>query len=401
MAILDKFRDVAATLQSLSDCGVESINVVMERVISASEAIVNGRRTILAGANKYLGIPFDEECIQAACKALQKEGTGTTGSRMANGTYSGHIALERELTEFFDCKGAIVFSTGYVANLGMLAALAGPGDVILIDSDCHASIYDGCRLGGAQFMAFRHNDAGDLEKRLRRLGDRSVNTLIVVEGIYSMMGDRAKLADITAVKNKYGACLLVDEAHSVGVLGDLGRGLAEETAVEKDVDFIVGTFSKSLGTIGGFCVSNHPELELVRCASRPYIFTASPSPSVIASTRVALKILRTRPELRSRLWENARNLYLRLSDMGFVLGPEPSPIISVRLSDKGKALGFWRDLLERGVYVNMALPPATPDGKPLLRCSVSAAHTPEQLDYVCETFDSLRAAAEPVKMDLR
>lgn len=401
MAIFDKFRDVAATLQSLEDCGVTSINVVMERVISASEAIVNGRRTILAGTNNYLGITFDEECIQAACKALQEEGTGTTGSRMANGNYSGHIALERELAEFFDRKGAIVFSTGYVANLGMLAALAGPGDVILIDSHCHASIYDGCRLGGAQFMAFGHNDAADLEKRLKRLGDRSVNTLIVVEGIYSMLGDRAKLADITAVKNKYGACLLVDEAHSVGVLGDRGRGLAEEVAVEKDVDFIVGTFSKSLGSIGGFCTSNHPELELIRCASRPYIFTASPSPSIIASTREALKIIRVRPELRSRLWENARNLYFRLSDMGFVLGPEPSPIISIRLGDIEKALGFWRELLERGVYVNMALPPATPDGKPLLRCSVSAAHTPEQMDCICKTFDSLRAAAEPVEMDPR
>ena len=156
-----------------------------------------------------------------------------------------------------------------------MSALAGPGDVILIDSDCHASIYDGCRLGGAQFMLFKHNDVGDLEKRLRRLGDRTENTLIVVEGIYSMLGDRAMLSDITAVKKKYGACLLVDEAHSLGVLGKQGRGLAEEAGVEDDVDFIVGTFSKSLGAIGGFCVSNHPELELVRYASRPYIFTAS------------------------------------------------------------------------------------------------------------------------------
>jgi 8-amino-7-oxononanoate synthase len=399
VAIFDKFRDVAATLQSLKDCGVVSINVVVERVLSASEAIINGRRTILAGTNNYLGITFNEECIHAACMALQKEGTGTTGSRMANGTYSGHIALEHELAKFFDCKGAIVFSTGYVANLGMLAALAGPGDIILIDSDCHASIYDGCRLSGAQFMAFRHNDAGDLEKRLRRLGDRSTNTLIVMEGIYSMLGDRAKLADITAVKNQYGACLLVDEAHSLGVLGDLGRGLAEETGVEKDVDFNVGTFSKSLGSIGGFCVSNHPELELARCASRPYLFTASPSPAVIASTRMALKILRARPELRSRLWENARKLYFRLSDMGFVLGPEPSPIISVHMGDKEKALGFWCNLLERGVYVNMVLPPATPNGKPLLRCSVSAGHTPEQMEHICETFDSLRSAPGIIQTD--
>ncbi|MFH1638787.1 MAG: aminotransferase class I/II-fold pyridoxal phosphate-dependent enzyme [Chloroflexota bacterium] len=370
----------------------------VERFITPFEAVINGRRTVLAGTNNYLGLTFDQECIRAACEALQQEGTGTTGSRMANGTYAGHIALERELAEFFGRKGAIVFSTGYVANLGMLAALAGPGDVILIDSDCHASIYDGCRLGGAQFMLFKHNDVGDLEKRLRRLGDRTKNTLIVVEGIYSMLGDRAMLSDITDVKNKYGACLLVDEAHSVGVLGEHGRGLAEEAGVEDDVDFIVGTFSKSLGTIGGFCVSNHPELELVRYASRPYIFTASPSPAIIASTRAALKILRSRPELRSRLWENALKLYQRLHEMGFVLGPEPSPIIAVRLKTKEQALTLWNGLLERGVYVNVALPPATPDGDLLLRCSVSAGHTPEQLEQVCGAFASLRDVAEPAQM---
>ncbi len=395
MTIFDKFQEVASTLESMSELPVEPVNVVMERVISATEAVINGQRTVLAGTNNYLGITFDRECIEASCKAIQEEGTGTTGSRMANGTYSGHVALEKELADFFGCRGAIVFSTGYVANLGMLASLAGPGDIILIDADCHASIYDGCRLGGAQFILFRHNDADDLEKRLRRLGDRTENTLIVVEGIYSMMGDRARLADITAVKKKFGAFLLVDEAHSLGVLGEQGRGVAEEVGVEADVDFIVGTFSKSLGTIGGFCVSNHPELELVRCASRPYIFTASPSPSTIASTRMALKILRTRSELRRRLWDNAVNLYRRLQDMGFVLGPEPSPIVSVRLRDREKALSLWSGLLERGVYINLVLPPATPDGYPLLRCSVSAGHTPEQIDQICEAFSSLRELADP------
>ncbi len=396
MAIFDKFRPVAAVLQDLESCGVGSVSVVMERVISASEAVINGRPTILAGTNNYLGITFDQSCISAACQALEREGTGTTGSRMANGTYAGHIALERELAEFFGRKKTIVFSTGYAANLGMLATLAGPGDVILIDSHCHASIYDACRLSGAEFILFKHNDVENLEKRLQRLGDRRENSLIVVEGIYSMLGDRAPLADIAAIKNNFGACLVVDEAHSVGVLGEQGRGLAEEAGVEDDVDFIIGTFSKSLGAIGGFCVSNHPELELVRYASRPYIFTASPSPSIIASTRAALKILYSRPELRSRLWWNARALYRRLNDIGFVLGPEPSPIISVRLSTREQALALWSGLLERGVYVNMVLPPATPDGNPLLRCSVSAAHTPEQVDRICEAFASLRGFAEPL-----
>jgi 8-amino-7-oxononanoate synthase len=393
MAIFDKFQELAQARQDLAESGVSSVNVVMEQVISPTEAIVNGRHTILAGTNNYLGLTFDPDCIDAACKAVHEQGTGTTGSRMANGTYASHVALERDLAHFFGCKGTIVFSTGYVANLGMLSTLVGPGDVILIDGDCHASIYDGCRLAAADVIRFKHNSASDLGKRLKRLGERASNALIVVEGIYSMLGDKAPLAEIATVKNKYGAYLLVDEAHSVGVLGEHGRGLAEEAEVEDSVDFIVGTFSKSLGAIGGYCVSNHPELELIRYASRPYIFTASTSPSIIASTRAALEILRTRPELRQRLWDNAHNLYHGLQEMGFLLGPEVSPIVAVRMENKEQALGFWIGLQEQGVYVNLVLPPATPDGKPLLRCSVSAGHSPEQIERIREAFGGLRDAA--------
>jgi 8-amino-7-oxononanoate synthase len=300
------------------------------------------------------------------------------------------VALEQELAEFFNRRGAIVFSTGYVANLAMLSTLVGPGEIILLDGDCHASIYDGCRMGSAEVHRFRHNDPQDLEKRLRRLEKRNTNILIVVEGLYSMLGDRAPLADIVSVKNKYGAYLLVDEAHSLGVLGANGRGLAEEAGVEDGVDFVVGTFSKSLGAIGGFCVSNHPELNLVRYASRPYVFTASSSPSVIASTRKALKILQKRSELRRRLWDNANMLYKKLQDLGFSMGPEPSPIVAVRLEDKPEAFALWNGLLEQGVYVNLMLPPATPDGSCLLRSSVSAGHTPEQMERICEAFTAVR-----------
>ena len=272
----------------------------------------------------------------------------------------------------------------------MLSTLVGPGEVILLDADCHASIYDGCRLGGAEVIRFRHNDADDLAKRLRRLQKRNTNVLIVVEGLYSMLGDRAPLADIVAVKKEYGAYLLVDEAHSLGVLGKTGRGLAEEAGVEDGVDFVVGTFSKSLGAIGGFCVSNHSELNLVRYASRPYVFTASSSPSVIASTRKALQILKTRSELRQRLWENAHMLYQRLQELNFSVGPDPSPIVAVRMEDKTLAFALWSGLLEHGVYVNLVLPPATPDGNCLLRSSVSAGHTPEQMEHICSAFSSMR-----------
>jgi 8-amino-7-oxononanoate synthase len=388
MAIFDKFQSLESERQALAEMGIDSINVVMEDVLSPTEAIINGRRTILAGTNNYLGLTFDPECIESACQAAQKEGTGTTGSRMANGSYSGHVALEQELADYFGMRGAIVFSTGYVANLGMLSSLTGPGDVFLIDADCHASIYDGCRLSGADILRFRHNDAADLEKRLRRLGDKAANTLIVVEGIYSMLGDRAPLAEITALKRKYGAYLLVDEAHSLGVLGAHGRGLGEETGVESDVDFIVGTFSKSLAGIGGFCVSNHPELDLIRYANRPYVFTASPSPATVASTRKALEILSSRPELRNQLWDNANRMYQGLKALGFTLSPEPSPIIAVRVPSKEQAFMIWLGLQEQGVYVNLVPGQGSPDGSALLRCSVSAGHTTAQIDEICKAFES-------------
>lgn len=389
MSIFDKFKKISESSQQLKEKQSDFFNIVMEATLSATEAIVNGRPMLLAGTNNYLGLTFNEECVQASCQAIIKEGTGTTGSRMANGTLSGHVALEQELSDFFNKKKTILFSTGYVANLSILSTLAGPGDVILLDADCHASIYDGCRLGGAEVIRFKHNDPADLEKRLKRLEKKNTNVLIVVEGIYSMMGDRAPLSEIVSLKNKYGAYLVVDEAHSLGVLGQNGRGLAEEVNVEDSVDFVVGTFSKSLGAIGGFCSSNHPELDLIRYSSRPYVFTASSAPSAIASTRTALQIMSTRHELRQMLWENANTLYQRLKDLGYNVGPEPSPIIAILFSDIDRAFSIWNGLLERSIYVNMVLPPATPGGGALLRCSLSAAHSRQQVERIGDAFASL------------
>ena len=213
-----------------------------------------------------------------------------------------------------------------------------------------------------------------------------------------MLGDRAPVADIAAVKAEYGAVLLVDEAHSLGVLGQRGRGVAEEAGVEDRVDFIVGTFSKSLGAIGGFCVSNQPALDVIPFAARPYMFTASPSPSVIASTRAALKILKTRPDLRSKLWENACQLYQNLQNLGFQLGPEPSPVVAVRLADIDEAIWLWKGLLEHGVYVNLVTPPATPDGGCLLRCSVSAGHSSAQIEKIVKAFSEQKAMSQNSKV---
>ncbi len=393
MSLLDKFAPLQAIRDDLTAHGMMPFGVVTEKILSPTEGLVDGKRTILAGTNNYLGLTFAPECIAAAQRATVEEGTGTTGSRMANGTYRGHRALEQELAEFFGRESAMVFTTGFLATMGMVATLTGPGDVLLIDGDSHASIYDGCKLSGADIVRFRHNDLNDLEKRLRRLGERTANTLIVSEGLYSMMGDQAPLAGIVELKRKYGGYLLLDEAHSVGVLGDNGRGLAEAVGVEDDVDFIVGTFSKSLGSVGGFCVSSRPELELIRMAARAYIFTASPTPSVVASTRAALRLVRSHPELRQQLWRNATRLYSGLAGMGYELGPQAGPVVAVFVEDREQAIAGWHQLLADGVYVNLVLPPATPTSASLLRCSLSAAHTDDQVDQILAAFAALPAAS--------
>ncbi len=389
MSLFAKFQPLVQDRQSLLGEGVDPFGAPIEEIYSPTEARINGRRTILAGTNNYLGLTFDKECLDAAHAALDELGTGTTGSRMANGSFSGHRALEREIAAFYECDKAIVFTTGYQANLAVISGLANNEDTIVIDADSHASIYDGCRLSGADVVRFRHNNPDDLHKRLKRLGERAANTLVIIEGIYSMLGDKARIREFVEVKNAHQAMLLVDEAHSLGVLGERGRGLVEEAGVINEADFIVGTFSKSLASTGGYCVSNHPQLDLIRYASRPYIFTASPCPSVIASTREALKRVENGADLRARLWRHARRLYRHLLDAGYELGPEPCPVIAALLDTREEALALWRGLHEHGVYVNLIFPPATPDGKSLVRISVCAAHTDEQIDKICEAFSAL------------
>ena len=277
MSLLDKFAAVKETKNALGCTGQDPTAVVFDTIDTATLGTVNGRKTILAGTNNYLGLTFDPACIAAGVEALETFGSGTTGSRMANGSYAAHIALERELADFYQCPNAGVFSTGYAANLGVLTALLGSGDVVLLDSDAHASLYDGCRMSGADVFRFKHNDVQSLEKRLKRLETRANRCLIVTEGMYSVLGDCAPLAEISELKQRFGVLLLVDEAHSLGVYGEHGRGVAEAQGVLDQVDFTVGTFSKSLGAMGGFCASRHEVLGLFRYVSRPFIFTASPS----------------------------------------------------------------------------------------------------------------------------
>ena len=390
MSLFEKFSQARALEQALMEIPINPTGTIISEVISASVAIIDGQPKIMAGTNNYLGLTFDPECVAAGQQALVEAGTGTTGSRMANGTYQQHLDLETEIAEFFDCSHGMVFSTGYSANIGMLTALLNTEDSVLIDSEGHASLFDGCRMSGAKIYRFKHNDPEGLRKRLSRLGEAGKDALIVVEGLYSVRGDCAPLKEYVDVKNEFGSYLMVDEAHSLGLYGENGRGLAEGQGVSDEVDFIVGTFSKSLGSIGGFCVSNHPELSLIRYASRPYIFTASPSPSVIATTRQALKKIKNCPELRETVWSNAKLLHSGLSQLGFQIGTDVSPVIGIPFEDRQVALTYWQNLFNKGVYTNLILPPAAPDGGSLIRCSVTAAHSKEQIRVIIDAFDAIK-----------
>jgi 8-amino-7-oxononanoate synthase len=380
MALFSKFDDMRAALDALVAGGRNPFDVRFERIVSATEAVLGGRPCLLFGTNNYLGLTFDETCIAASVRSVHDGGTGTTGSRIANGTYSDHALLEQRIAEFYGKRAAMIFTTGYQANLGLISTLAGRGDHLLIDADSHASIYDACRLSTAEVIRFRHNDPEDLARRLGRLKGHTGNRIIVTEGIFSMLGDSAPLREIAAVKREMGATLIVDEAHSLGTRGKSGRGVCEDAGVENEVDFIVGTFSKSLGAIGGFAVSDLPDFDLLRITCRPYMFTASLPPAVVGSVTAALSRISTDESLGARVRFNSIRLYRALKLAGFEVGPEPNAIVALKMTDKETAMRFWNRLIDRGVYANLALPPATPGSLSLIRCSISAAHTEAQID---------------------
>ena len=386
--LFSKFDALIQEREDLLATGVrDPFAVVMEKVLSPTQAIIKGRETILLGTYNYMGMTFDPDVVQAGKDALDAYGSGTTGSRVLNGTYQGHRECEEALKEFYGTRYAMVFSTGYQANLGLMSTIAGKEDYIILDADSHASIYDGCALGNAQIVRFRHNSVEDLDKRLGRL-PATGGRLVVLEGVYSMLGDIAPLKEMVEVSRKHGAMIAVDEAHGMGFFGANGRGVFEEAGVEDQVDFVVGTFSKSVGTVGGFIVSNHPKFEVLRLVCRPYVFTASLPPSVVATAATSIRKLMHSGNKRAHLWENSRKLHKGLRDLGFnIATPEAqSAIIAILLPDQDTTVRMWQGLLEQGVYVNMARPPATPAGMYLLRCSLCADHTSEQVDQILGMF---------------
>jgi 8-amino-7-oxononanoate synthase len=391
VSIEAKAKAVQETFGALKALGQDPTALEFDKMLSPTEGMLNGQKMILLGTNNYLGMTFDGACVDAAKRAIDEFGTGTTGSRIANGTYSLHKTLERTVADFYGKKVAVVFSTGYLANVGAISTIAQRGDYLLIDADSHASIYDACKMSDAEVIRFRHNNAADLDKKLARLADKPGDKIVVTEGIYSMLGDRAPLKEIVEVKKKWGAYLMVDEAHSLGVMGEKGRGLCELDGVEDDCDFIIGTFSKSVGTVGGFCVSNHEGLDILRSISRPYMFTASLPPAVIAAATESFGQIAANPQLRDRLWRNARILYDGLEALGYELGPEVSPVVAIMLPGKEVAVRFWNALMEAGVYTNIAIPPSTPNALSLLRSSISAAHTRAQIADALDIFAQVGA----------
>lgn len=387
--LFSKFDALIAERQALLDSGVrDPFSIVMEKVTSPTEAIISGKRTILLGTYNYMGMTFDPDVVAAGKQALDDYGAGTTGSRVLNGTYQGHREVEDALKDFFGTDHAIVFSTGYQANLGVVSTLAGKGDYIILDADSHASIYDGCYLGNADIVRFKHNSVEDLDKRLGRL-PAEAGKLVVLEGVYSMLGDIAPLKEMVSVAKKHGAMVLVDEAHGMGFFGQNGRGVFEEAGVADQVDFVVGTFSKSVGTVGGFCVSNHPKFEVLRLVCRPYVFTASLPPSVVATAATSIRKLMHAQAKREHLWTNSKRLHQGLRDLGFTLGTESaqSAIIAIIMPDQQTTVRMWQALLELGLYVNMARPPATPHGMFLLRCSLCAEHSDAQVGEILQIFE--------------
>ncbi|HOC19237.1 MAG TPA: aminotransferase class I/II-fold pyridoxal phosphate-dependent enzyme [Vicinamibacterales bacterium] len=382
--LLDKLHDRLSQAAAL-DAGVaRPLETVFQRMLGPTVAEIDGRRTLVFGSNNYFGLTFHPEVIAAARDALDRYGSGTTGSRAANGTLAAHRELEEDLARAFGRRHALVFTTGYQANLGMVSGLCAAGDFVLLDNDCHASLYDAARLSGATILGFRHNSAESLRQRLRRLPQDGKNRLAVVEGLYSIQGDIAPLRELVDVSREEGAYLMVDEAHSIGAYGERGRGCVEAQGVADEVDFVVGTFSKALGGVGGFALSDHDALQGIPLLARPYVFTASGGAANIAGVRAALRVLMTDRTLAPKLWRAVHRLREGLSALGYRLGPSVSPIVPVTIGDFALTLRAWRALLASGLYVNLILPPACPPDSCLLRFSCSAAHTDAEVDEALE-----------------
>ena len=363
-----------------------------------TQVVMNGRETIMIGSNNYLGLTSHPEVIKAGVEAIEKYGSGCSGSRFLNGTLDAHVALEKELAEFLHKEAVVTFSTGFQSNLGIISAIAGRNDYIVGDKENHASIYDACRLSYAKLLRYEHNDMEDLERQLQSIPEDK-GILIVTDGLFSMGGDIANLPEIVRLAKKYGARIMVDDAHGLGVLGEHGRGTAEYWGLEDEVDIYMGTFSKSLASLGGYMAGKKEVVEFVRHTSRPFIFSASITPASVACARAALKILSNEPERVARLREVSDYMRKGLKEKGVDIIEATTPIIPIYTYTNERTFLACRLLQDRGVYVNPVVSPAVPVGQCLLRTSYTATHTFEQLDKAINAIAEVMALLPPYEKE--
>jgi 8-amino-7-oxononanoate synthase len=352
------------------------------------EAVIDGKRVIMLGSNNYLGLTRHPRVVQAARDAVELYGTSMTGSRLLNGTTKLHERLEEMLAAFFGYEASVTFTTGYLANLGAISALVNRRAAVIVDKGDHASIYDGCKMSDGEMYRFRHNDMEHLEQILAAVAHQRPS-LVVVDGVYSMGGDIAPLPEIVAACQQYGARLMVDDAHAIGVLGKGGRGTGSHFGIDKDVDLLFGTFSKSLASIGGFVAGPAPVVDWIKHMARMSIFTASMAPSAAVAATTALEVLEEEPELVDRLNSNAALLRDGLKNAGFDIGNTQTPIVPVVIGEEVKMVTLWKELLSAGVYTNAVVFPAVPRGQGILRTSCMATHTPDQINRAVEVLAEL------------
>ncbi|WP_163193006.1 aminotransferase class I/II-fold pyridoxal phosphate-dependent enzyme [Clostridium thermarum] len=355
-----------------------------------TEVIMNGKKTIMLGSNNYLGLTSDERVKQASIEAIEKYGTGCSGSRFLNGTLQLHLELENRIAKFIHKEAVMTFSTGFQSNLGIISAIAGKDDHIIMDRKNHASLFDGCRLSFGKTVKFKHNDMEDLERILNIIPEDK-GKLIVVDGVFSMEGDIADLPSIVSLAKKYGARIMVDDAHGFGVMGENGRGTAEYFGLEDEVDIIMSTFSKSLASLGGFIAASEEVIHYVRHVSRPFIFSASIPPANAAAALAALNILETEPDRIQKLWKAAEYMREGFKSIGIDTISSKTPIIPVMTWEDFNTFKIAKELLDEGVYVNPVVSPAVKPGEALLRTSYTATHTKEQLDFALDKFQKVFA----------
>jgi len=386
MDVFEKCLKIYETTQGLKKRGYYFFFRKLESP-QDSEVVVNGKRVIMIGSNNYLGLTIHPRVKEAAIKAIEKFGSGCAGSRFLNGTLQIHEELELKLARFFRKEAALVFATGYQTNLGTISALLGRNDVAIIDKYDHASIIDGCRLSFGKVKKYRHNDMRDLERVLEATKDKG--QLIIVDGVFSMEGDIADLPSIVSLAKTYGARVMVDDAHGIGVLGEGGRGTAEHFGLEDQVDIIMGTYSKSLAAIGGFVAGSREVIHFIKHIGRSMIFSASLPPSLVASASTALDIIEEQPQLRTQLWKNTHKMLEGYKELGYDTGASETPIIPIIIKDSMKVYEMCKLLFQHGIFVNPVVSPAVPPGRELLRTSYMATHTEEQLDKVLVAFEKV------------